>query len=487
MKSMASLRMGGSVCGLIARALLFAAFVRGSAQPVVAQPLPEESIPEPAAAPLEEDEPGALSPDDSVDGEEATADAEAPPPDPLSTRIEATIEFSRLVGEERYAEAIPIGERVVALTDDELGGRSREAADARKALADAQRLAGEHRAAEETYLEAIEIYRSIDGPFSPLLIEPTTALGDNYHAAGQYLEAVTSYNEARTLSRRIHGLLNPAQIPLLDRMTQSLLELDRPLEAHEKQLEALRLMERSAPRASDEGLAAIYKYAGWLRDTGRYQQEREQYMRALRIIREAYGDRDVRQVPALLGIGNSFRAQRIPEGQGISALREALALLLAQNEAERNPLLVAEVLRDIGDWEVAFAKVDYTGDEYRRAWQLLGELPNGEELRKSWFTGPIYVLREPISQRSLSNEREAPTGHVLVRFDLDRSGRSQNVEVIESVPPGLKDEAVLRSVRRSRFRPQIVDGQIVPGRSLGLQFTFRYTLEEASESGSRRR
>jgi TonB family protein len=64
---------------------------------------------------------------------------------------------------------------------------------------------------------------------------------------------------------------------------------------------------------------------------------------------------------------------------------------------------------------------------------------------------------------------------VLVRFDLDRAGHSDNVAVIESDPPGLKDEAVLRHIRRSRFRPQMANGELVPREGLALQFNYRYT------------
>jgi hypothetical protein len=268
-------------------------------------------------------------------------------------------------------------------------------------------------------------------------------------------------------------------------MSRSLLDLNQSMEADAQQVEALRLMERNYPPESDQVLAGIYKYASWLRDRGQFQLERDQYTRALRIIREHYGKENVRQVEPLVGIGNSFRNQRIPDGQGIGALQDALTLLLAA--PEHDPLSTAVVLRDLGDWAVAFNKVGYDGAEYRRAWELLGEVANGEQLRSEWFTGPTYVLREPISLRGLSEEQDAPRGHVLVSFDLDGTGQSGNVAVVESDPPGLKDEAVLRHIRRSRFRPQMAGGELINASALALQFNFRYSLdavvaEQAEES-----
>jgi TonB family protein len=393
-----------------------------------------------------------------------------------ATRFETQLDFTRLVEEQRFADALAIGDRLIELTIEEFGAISVQTAQAYAQLADAQRRAKEHTAAEENFHKSVDTYRKVDGAFSPLAIAPLTGLGDNYQDSGDYLNAVSAYSEARTISRRVFGLLNEGQIEMLDRMTVSLVSLNQPLEADEQQLEALRLVERNWSPESKEALAASYKYAAWLRDSGRFQEEREQYARALRIIRDTYGKDDPQQVRPLVGIGNSFRNQRIPEGQGVSALRDALALLLA--EKDPNALAIAEVLRDLGDWEIAFNKVGYDGAEYRRAWQLLGDVDNGDSLRSAWFTGPAYVLREPISQRGISQEQDAPAGHVLVKFDLDAMGRSTNVVIVESEPPGFKDESVLRHVRRSRFRPQMANGELVPGAELALQFNYRYTPDE---------
>lgn len=409
--------------------------------------------------------------------------AEDPSEQPVVGRIETELEFDRLVSLHEFRESLPVGEQLVTLTKAELGTKSVETGRAVYKLAEAQRQAGEYEAAERSYLEAVDIYRSVEGPFSPRVVEPLTGLGDSYQASADYVRAVSAYSEARTVNRRAYGLLNEGQIVLLDRMSRSLMDMNQPIEAERRQLEALQLIERNHEPQSDEALAAIYKYAAWLRDSGRYQEEREQYARALRTIRDFYGKDDLRQVRPLMAIGNSYRAQRIPDGQGANALRDALALLLAQ--PDREPLLIAEALRDLGDWEVAFTKVNYEGTEYKRAWELLGEIEGGDELRKQWFSGPNYVLREPISQRGISFAPDARAGHVLVKFDLDTSGRPLNVTVVESEPAGFKDEAVTRHVRRSRFRPQLVNGEPVSIQGLALQFTYRYTTDalEAENAG----
>ena len=65
-----------------------------------------------------------------------------------------------------------------------------QTAEAYIGLADAQRQAKDYEKAAENYLAAVEVYRAIDGPFTPLAIGPLTSLGDNYHEADDDMNAV---------------------------------------------------------------------------------------------------------------------------------------------------------------------------------------------------------------------------------------------------------------------------------------------------------
>lgn len=398
----------------------------------------------------------------------------------IVTRFEAEIEMQRLVEAQRYADAVTIGEQLVPLTETEFGPESSEAAAAYRALADAQRMLGEHDAAERNYLRVLSIHRQNEGSFSSVLIEPLLELGDNYHAAGQYENAISAYSDARTVSRRTNGLLNEGQIEILDRMSESFESLGQITEAHTQQLEAMRLIERSYEPTSPEAFDAIYKYAAWLRQAHRYNEEREQYFRAERLIRTTYGDNSPQLVRPLRERAISFRVQGAAASQGISGLRDALEILEAQPEPD--PLMLAELLRDIGDWNVAFGRIGTDGADYERSWQLLGNVQDGEELRRDWYTGIEFVFSAPLSRRSLSNDPDAPRGRVLVRFDIDAFGRSENVAVIASEPAGLKDEAVARHIRQSRFRPNIVDGEVNAARSKALDIIFRYVPDADEEA-----
>lgn len=401
----------------------------------------------------------------------------------IVTRFEASIELERLMQQQDFDAAAVVGDRLLTLTQEEFGEISTETANAHLALAQVDVAKDDRDAAEQHYLDAIVIFREVDGAFSESLIPPLLGLGDNYQDDGRYLNAVSAYNEARTVNRRVFGLLDERQISILDRMTQSFLAMNEYEQADAQQRAALLLIERKHELHSVETLDAIYKYASWLRERRRYTEEREQYQRAMRIIRDHFDDGSVLIVRPLRETGNSFRNQGAAVNQGITGLLTALELLETQEEPDE--LALAEVLVDIGDWETAFSRVGTDGAAYRRAWQLLGDVDGGDELRREWFGGIEYVFKEPLSQRGLSAAPDARPGFVLVRFDLNPLGRTENVTILEAEPLNLKDDAVARHVRQSRFRPYMNEGDIVARRNLALRVTFRYapTAIEMADSG----
>ncbi|HSG64331.1 MAG TPA: energy transducer TonB, partial [Gammaproteobacteria bacterium] len=196
------------------------------------------------------------------------------------------------------------------------------------------------------------------------------------------------------------------------------------------------------------------------------------------IIRAHEGLDSPELVEPLREIGNSYRAQKLAEGRGISALKRALEI--AEANREQDPLALARVLRDVGDWYTAFSRIGATGEEYQRAWQILGEVENGEALRADWFAEPDYVLREYPSNRGLAEagDPNAVEGYVRIVFDVDEAGDPLNIMVLESEPPDFKDSTMVRAIRQSRFRPRVVDGEVVYSSGLIRNFTFHYVPEE---------
>ncbi len=433
-------------------------------------------------------EPGVGAAEDALNETEAelaeaaaTSEGDAATDELPLDRLEAEIRFRELIDSEDYVAAVAIGERLLALELAEYGTQSLETGEALVELGEVQRRAGLLEEAEISFLNSIEIFRAVDGPISANTIEPSIGLGDTYFDDRQYRNAVSAYNEARTIQRRVHGLLTEDQLPVMDRMTRAFQAMSRHEEANEQQLAAMMLIERINGPSAIETLEAIYRYGSWLRSAYLWEEERIQYERAIRIIRSEYGKESMLLVTPYREIGNSFRSQGFESPRGSSALNSALELL--EESPDADPVELAETIIDVADWRTAFGTPGGGHDGYLRAWNLLASVPNGENLRQELLQPrrARAVFASNMSSRGLAqdpNAADATDGSVLIEFDVDPYGRPENANILESDPPGFKDDAAIRSVRQSRFRPRVEDGQFVYARRQGYLISFRYIPDD---------
>jgi TonB family protein len=440
-------------------ALALAAFY-GSFPPglALAQP-PSNRAPEPPAGSATPDESGAAAP--------AQADW-----------FETRLAIQELSESGDYAAAAALGDHLLEVAAAEFGSKSKRVAEAHLLLAEVDRGNKDYEAAEGEILDAIEVYEAVDGPLSPVLIDPYLDLGDNYDEAGDYASALSAYSEARNIGRRNFGLLNEDQLEIIDEMSEVSEKLDQVDEARALQLEAVTLVERNHGETSLEAIDADYKYALWLRKHRLYQDERRMYFEIQRIIAQHYDDDPLMSVRMLRARAASYRVENNGESIGLGGLREAVALL--EKMPDPPPLLLAEVYLDIGDWNVQFSRGGTLGDDYLMAWELLGKVANGEELRRQWFSQLTVVQMSSLSSRGLTTDAEAPMGHVVVYFTVDPLGRTTDVVVTDSYPPGFKDSAVIRLIRDARFRPQLENGAFTSARR-AYRFEFRYEPEDIDD------
>ena len=197
-------------------------------------------------------------------------------------------------------------------------------------------------------------------------------------------------------------------------------------QADAQRLSGLRIMERLHGERSLEILPELYDHARWLRDGYRFDREREYYGRAMTIIRNLQGNDSPLLAQPLRQIGNSFRVQKLPEGRGIGSLKRALEIL--ESQPEPDTLQIARVLRDLGDWNVAFSKIGPTGDEYRRAWNLLGDVDNGEEMRAA-LVPRTRIRASGIPQHTWPGRRGGPRRGTGTRAgDVRRAAYGTNGE-----------------------------------------------------------
>jgi tetratricopeptide (TPR) repeat protein len=394
----------------------------------------------------------------------------------LETRV--TIEELAVDGE--YESAFELGDELLTQAEQEFGATSNQLIEAHLLLASLYRRAGNFDDNELHLLRATAIIEARDGAGSPTLIEPLLTLGDSYFAAGDYARSISTFEEARTIGRRAEGLLNFDQIEILARMSAAALLMDDYRQARALQYEALGIVQRTYGADSIEFLDAELTLAGWFTRRGQIQDAWNTFDEIDRLFNLQFADDAMVEIRILRAKAALKRveAQAGNEPPGSTYLVRPVdlrnALDLARDLEEPNPLLEAEILRDIGDWNVAVARLAEIAWPYEQAWAILESIDGGFRLQQEWFGGLTLISAPQLLARFISNNPEAPWGRIEIAFALDTRGQTGNIRITQSDTPGPLDERAIRQIELSRFRPRMDDSGRLIASEASVGYDFRY-------------
>lgn len=430
-------------------------------------------------------------------------------------------------------EALKPANKLVELTALEFGPQSQQMATPLTDLALIQESLGDLDNAEQNFSEAILILERYRSPVDRDLITPLMGIGRIFDKTGRPAAAVEVYERARQILRRHDGLYSLKQIEMLDAISASYAALGNELEADRRQLYAFDLRMRGTDDDSEDTVDAMLELAAWqlrvyqnlspedqavygcLIETDmtfaderpvrcRRPSSRALYNRAIGIIEDRYGETDVRLVAPLRGLASTYYARsgrwvyKGQQGQPLSAgpayefqaqhararslLERALEIQLAQDSIESRE--EAQLLTEMGDWYTVFSNDHERATEYyREAWSVLRE-GEGEEPAAAAFAEPkrLAYQRSPLPPRgetatiTLESNPEEQVGFVLVEYTVTKDGLAEDVQIVETSPPGWvrQERAVLRSMRTARFRPRLEEGEPVATPGIKIKHEFRY-------------
>jgi TonB family protein len=79
----------------------------------------------------------------------------------------------------------------------------------------------------------------------------------------------------------------------------------------------------------------------------------------------------------------------------------------------------------------------------------------------------------PLNSRVITSDKNAPWGHLELEFTVLTDGTAEDFVVLESEPPALIDEAAIRQMENSRFRPRMRDGVLVESKRV-VAWDYQY-------------
>ncbi|HWN46982.1 MAG TPA: tetratricopeptide repeat protein, partial [Steroidobacteraceae bacterium] len=357
-------------------------------------------------------------------------------------RIAVYREFRAQYDAKKYAEAQPLAERLVELTEAQYGSEELPLTNPLTNLATVHYKLGHYAAAIENYQRTLRILQAKSTIADKQQIRPLHGLGVSFMGANDPESAVVALKRAADLSRNTDGLFNINQIEFIDALIDAYEASGRYPDAEKEALYAMRVEEAAYGRSSIKLLNRLDRLARWYESARRYTSERNVYERALGILAKSTPENDLRRVPPLRGIARSFRLESFygvegadtgttfnagnagapvfsdgtQQRRGESSLNAALSIIDANKPA--NEQLRGEVLVDLGDWFLISNSMRRAFDSYADAWKALASVSNTRMLESP----RILAYRPSISSvdRSQLDPAEAVIKTVKLQFKVDR-------------------------------------------------------------------
>lgn len=364
------------------------------------------------------------------------------------------------------------------------------------------------------YLDEIKKIEIESGAYSNQLSEQLSGLGKVYQDIGQHDEAIEAFKRSAHISRINDGLYSLNQVPIVENMAESFVRRGQWKDASESKQYLLWLYHKNYEDGDQRLLPAINSLSHWFLSYHAMHYNSStinlvsladgMFKNSLRIIRDNYGDTDIRSadaykgliqtnwyfrtmptIPGLEYINSEFETipsndlsmdpqrkqldlvyvHRRSRREGMSAINGLIELYADNPEAP--PGAEAQAIVELGDWNLLFGDRHNAIDAYKEAQQKLSSNEH-EEVRSQvnkLFGRPVALPNLPLleSIAGLESPEQPSSGYVVAQFDVSKQGDVRNISILESMPENdiSQRRKAKMSLSRVKFRPRFVNGEPV--------------------------
>lgn len=370
----------------------------------------------------------------------------------------------------------------------------------------------------ERYEQLISELEGSGGVYLPELSEILLDLGKTYQVLGHHTEAVATFKRSLHISRVNNGLYTLDQLPILELIIKSNTALS-DWEELDRNYHYLYWVNRRAYGDKDPRLLPVIDRVGrW--HLNAYQLESDEFpfkhllsaddlfSDAIEIIQANHGQFDSRLISPLYGkaltnyhiAAHASSADEFDEIRTSSRMASRLQRLYEEQDARQqlindgyragkkamlrvvdifnnNPDLPADshamAIMHLGDWYQLFNRRNTAAGSYEQAYAMFkNDGMESEEINKL-FDRPrsLPALSLPLEYKKEPKEN---SDYVVAKFDVTKTGRAINIEIIESYPPDsqMLRRRAKRTIKGTRFRPRFENGQPVETSGVNLRYIF---------------
>ena len=403
----------------------------------------------------------------------------------LEKRNQLQQNFLSLYDQERYQQSILTASEILNITQEIYGPESQNLVNPLNNLASSYFMIGDFEQAITIFLECIALIES-NNIISNDLVSPLVALGLAFNKSEQYNEAVEIFKRALHINWVNNGFYNLEQINIHDSLTESFIGLKNLEEANHHQSFQLGIYNNHFGKDSIKIDESLVKLAKWYRRSGQVLSERLVFEELLGRQSNRENQESKKLINTLQGISFSHRREGISMYESVSPLKKALDIF-AENQ-NQDLRLKLEILIDLGDTYTSYGRVSSANRAYQDCWQLIEEDSTLKPEIEERFSKPVRVRsifipeRYPID-RPIDKNKVYEQGFLTVRFDVETTGKTNKVSIIESNPSELLDRMALSAIKRTIYRPTYIDAEAQRSEGLTIrhEFTYRQAVEEFTE------
>ena len=403
----------------------------------------------------------------------------------LERRNQLQQNFLSLYDQERYQQSIFTATEIINITQEIYGPESQDLINPLNNLASSYFMVGDFEQAIKIFLECIALIES-NNIISSDLVSPLVSLGLAFNKSEKYTKAVEVFKRALHINWVNNGFYNLEQINIHDSLTESFIGLKNLEEANHHQNFQLGIYNNHFGKDSIKVDESLSKLANWYKRSGQALSERVMFQELLKRQSSRENQESKKLINTLQGISFSHRREGISMYDSVSPLKKALDLF-AENQ-NQDLRLKLEILIDLGDTYTSYGRVSSANRAYQDCWQLIEEDSTLKPEIEERFSKPVRVRsifipeRYPID-RPIDKNKVYEQGFLTVRFDVETTGKTNKVSIIESDPSELLDRVALSAIQRTIYRPTYIDAEAQRSEGLTIrhEFTYRQAVEEFTE------
>ena len=388
-------------------------------------------------------------------------------------------EFLGFYDQERFQQSILPAKKIVALTKEIYGEKNFRVITPLNNLASAYYMVDDFENAQIAFLQCIELIESNQNIISPELISPLYGFALTLNRYGQYQEAIKILERALRINHVNQGFHNLDQLKIHDTLTESLIGAKNFQQANHHQTFQVYVNKKHFGVNNSMVDESLMKLSNWYKRTGQIFLEREVHEELL----ERQTSRTTDQIKPLIetykNISFSHRREGVDIYKSINPLKQALEKIDAMENTDL--ILKFEVLLDIGDTYTSYGRAQSGMNAYQECWGLIDEDPSMSELIQERFSTPVKVRNillpdtYPIPEVGEKNEADQ-TGYISLRYAIGVSGKTTNIEVIESDPDGLIERIAVSAIKKTVYRPVYIEAEPQESSAINFRHEFLYSI-----------